>query len=110
MYCCFYKFLLSNCLGNIWFLLVPDKLFKEPFLKVESTTQHYRPLYIQMSDWPLVNMDTAANTCPFDGKGLGVPRRSARGDKDGKASYGNEAVNDTNAAGLPGSHSGIQRR
>ncbi|MEE6466747.1 hypothetical protein FKM82_007039 [Ascaphus truei] len=39
---------------------------KRPFLKVEDSSRHYRPFYLQLTDFPSLNYPISKACCPFD--------------------------------------------
>ncbi|KAL8622394.1 hypothetical protein ACOMHN_041722 [Nucella lapillus] len=60
----------------------------EPFLKVEQCGQKYRPQHKELPTWPHLNISTPAGTCPFDGVGVSVDKRSKAVSKEAAASAG----------------------
>ncbi|XP_067648827.1 serine/arginine repetitive matrix protein 2-like [Haliotis asinina] len=55
---------------------------KTPYVKYEAENCHYRPIMQQLKTWPHFNTETPPGTCPFDGRALGRPQNSERGDRE----------------------------
>ncbi|XP_046558536.1 uncharacterized protein LOC124267619 [Haliotis rubra] len=55
---------------------------KTPYVKYEAESCHYRPIMQQLKTWPHFNTETPPGTCPFDGRALGRPQNSERGDRE----------------------------
>ncbi|KAL5007476.1 hypothetical protein ScPMuIL_016282 [Solemya velum] len=55
---------------------------KQPYIKFESPSLHYKPVHQELDSWPHINPDTPRGTCPFDGStvGPGLKSQEERGD------------------------------
>ncbi|XP_046375858.2 zinc finger CCCH domain-containing protein 13-like [Haliotis rufescens] len=62
---------------------------KTPYVKFEAESCHYRPIMQQLKTWPHFNTETPQGTCPFDGRALGRPQNSERGDREEAVGVGN---------------------
>ncbi|XP_070566050.1 transcriptional regulator ATRX-like isoform X2 [Ptychodera flava] len=59
---------------------------KTPYLKVEDSSRHYRPVVKEISQWPVVGLDTTPGACPYDGIAYdddnGAERSEDRGNRE----------------------------
>ncbi|KAM3613815.1 uncharacterized protein V6R79_005460 [Siganus canaliculatus] len=64
----------------------------KPFVKVEDSSRHYRPVYVTMSNMPEFNLQTAPPCTPFCVEDKDPPGNKQRGNRGVKASQNEEKV------------------
>nr|XP_056713389.1 protein DBF4 homolog A [Euleptes europaea] len=77
-------------------------ILKSPFLKVEDRTRNYRPFYLQLSSFPVINYSNPKPYSPFD-----VEKKNVNGQKQIQMRQRTPANNDkeeTFPAQLPAKH------
>nr|XP_015806116.2 protein DBF4 homolog A [Nothobranchius furzeri]XP_054597371.1 protein DBF4 homolog A [Nothobranchius furzeri] len=63
---------------------------RKPFIKVEDSSKHYRPIYLTMTNMPEFNLKTKAPCSPFSPVDKDPPGDKPQGHRGGKASASEE--------------------
>uniref|UniRef100_A0A668RZD4 Protein DBF4 homolog A n=1 Tax=Oreochromis aureus TaxID=47969 RepID=A0A668RZD4_OREAU len=74
----------SSCFANKRSMFcIPGGRIGKPFIKVEDSSRHYRPIYLTMSDMPEFNLKTTAPCSPFCPEEKDPPANKQRGQRYG---------------------------
>uniref|UniRef100_A0A3Q4MFH4 Protein DBF4 homolog A n=1 Tax=Neolamprologus brichardi TaxID=32507 RepID=A0A3Q4MFH4_NEOBR len=72
----------SSCFANKRSMFcIPGGRIGKPFIKVEDSSRHYRPLYLTMSNMPEFNLKTTAPCSPFCPEEKDPPANKQRGQR-----------------------------
>eukprot|EP00794_Sanderia_malayensis_P003315 gene3315-3800_t len=65
------------------------KFLKSPFIKVEDQSRKYRPVYLEMDQWPTLHFESNPGACPFE-----KPKRKKELAEANEENHSNEAETD----------------